>query len=254
MTACVDRIKDSVLPELFCHPGRIGEYATADDNAQALDQFSNLMEDGAVAKLADTIGEIVAKLADADPKKVAREPSWIERMLGRHVEQQVRYQVARQSLDELLDLAEGVAERVRHTLHSIDDMLARHAAEVEHLRTYIQAGREFLEENPSVGIEDEGEMTFDRPRERFARKLANLATLQSSHEMSVMQMRLTRAQAMDMLDRFSETSRVLVPVWRQHTLALITTKHMSPEMVSEATKAHHALMRSLSTSLEGIES
>lgn len=43
---------------------------------------------------------------------------------------------------------------------------------------------------------------------------------------------------MDMLDRFTETSSVLVPVWRQHTLALITTKSMSPSMVAEASKEH----------------
>jgi hypothetical protein len=66
-------------------------------------------------------------------------------------------------------------------------------------------------------------------------------------------MKLTRAQALDMLDRFGETSSVLVPVWRQHTLALITTTNMSPAMVEEATKAHRALMRSLSSSLEGID-
>jgi RecA/RadA recombinase len=71
--------------------------------------------------------------------------------------------------------------------------------------------------------------------------------------MSVTQMMLTRAQAVDMLDRFTETSSVLVPVWRQHTLALISTKSMSPSMVAEASKAHQALMRSLSQSLEGIE-
>ena len=65
-------------------------------------------------------------------------------------------------------------------------------------------------------------------------------------------MKLTRAQAIDMLDRVNETVDVLVPVWRQHSLTLITTKHMSPSLVAEASRAHKALMASLSSSLEGI--
>lgn len=146
-----------------------------------------------------------------------------------------------------------MAQRVKDTLTSIEALIKSHGMETQRLRRLIQAGREYLDENPQVGVASTGELQFDKPRERFARKLANLATLLASHEMSVTQMMLTRAQAVDMLDRFTETSSVLVPVWRQHTLALITTKSMSPSMVAEASKAHQALMRSLSQSLEGIE-
>jgi len=71
--------------------------------------------------------------------------------------------------------------------------------------------------------------------------------------MSLLQMKLTKAQALDMQDRFNETISVLVPVWRQHTLALITNGKMSPAMVAEATKAHSALMKSLADSLDGLE-
>lgn len=249
----VEALKGEVLPALFKDPGALGEYGAAESNAEALNDFSNLMERGAVSALAGKIGEIVAKLADADPQRIAQKATWFERMLGREVERQVRYQVARKTLDELLDDTEGVAQRVRDTLKALDGLLKTHKEEADRLRIYIQAGREYLDENPQAGVVAAGALEFDRPRERLARKLANLATLLSSHEMSVTQMSLTRAQAVDMLDRFSETASVLVPVWRQHTLALITTKNMSPAMVTEATKAHHALMRSLSKSLEGIE-
>lgn len=250
----VAQIKAEVLPALFKNPKAIGEYGAADDNGQALDSFSDLIEKGSVAALASRIGSVVAKLADADPKRIAKKPSWFERVTGRDVERHVRYEVARKSLDELLVESEGKAQGVRDTLAAIDGLLATHDAEVVNLQAYIQAGREYLDENPEVGRRVPGELEFDRPRERFARKLANLATLLASHEMSITQMKLTRAQAVDMLDRFNETVTVLVPVWRQHTLALITTKNMSPEMVREASRAHNALMRSLAKSLEGIES
>ena len=247
----IEQLKCEVLPALFLDAAALGEYGAGLSGVDALHEFSNLMETGAVAGLASKIGEIVAKLADADPKRITKKATWLDQLLGREVERQVRYQVARKSLDDLLDETEGVAQRVRDTLRALDDLMKTHEDEAKRLRTYIQAGREFLDENPQAGVVDA--LEFDRPRERFARKLANLATLLASHEMSVTQMKLTRAHAVDMLDRFQETSSILVPVWRQHTLALITTKNMNPTMVAEATKAHQALMRSLSKSLDGIE-
>lgn len=249
----VEQIKVDVLPVLFQDPQRLGEYGAVEDNRDAINRFSDLMETGAVSALASRIGAVVSKLADADPERIARKSSWLEKITGRDVERHVRYELARRSLDEMLAESEGQAQRVRDTLTAIDALLADHEAEVATLQAYIKAGREYLDENPQAGEVTPGELQFDRPRERFARKLANLATLLASHEMSVTQMRLTRAQAVDMLDRFNETVRVLVPVWRQHTLALITTKNMSPSMVREASKAHNALMRSLSKSLEDIE-
>lgn len=246
-------LKSVVLPALFDQPTKIGEYGATESNVEVLNDISNLMESGAVGALAGHISEIVSKLTDADPEKVAKKTNWLGRFLGNEVERQVRYQVARKALDELLLDAEVVAQRVKDTLTSIDGLIKSHGMETQRLRRLIQAGREFLDENPQVGVANLGELQFDKPRERFARKLANLATLLASHEMSVTQMMLTRAQAVDMLDRFTETSSILVPVWRQHTLALITTKGMSPSMVAEASKAHHALMRSLSQSLEGLE-
>lgn len=252
-TISIGALKSQTLPALFRDPTAIGEYGAVETNAGALDEFSTLMERGAVTALAAKIGEIVSALADADPQKIAQKPNWLERVLGGGLEKTVRYQMARKSLEKLLEDAEGHAQRVRDTVRALDEMMLAHAGQAERLRICIQAGREFLDENPQAGAVASGALEFDRPRERFARKLANLATLLSSHEMSVMQMKLTRAQAVDMLDRFSETASVLVPVWRQHTLALITTKNMSPAMVEEATKAHKALMRSLSKSLEGID-
>lgn len=249
----IEELKSVVLPALFEQPTKIGEYGATESNVEVLNDISNLMESGAVGALAGHISEIVSKLTDADPEKVAKKTNWLGRFLGNEVERQVRYQVARKALDELLLDAEVVAQRVKDTLTSIDALIKSHGMETQRLRRLIQAGREYLDENPQVGVAISGELQFDKPRERFARKLANLATLLASHEMSVTQMKLTRAQAVDMLDRFTETSSVLVPVWRQHTLALITTKSMSPSMVAEASKAHQALMRSLSQSLEGIE-
>lgn len=248
-TFSIEHLKAEVLPKLFADPKAVGQYGTA-EAAGLANELSSLMEAGAAKGLADSIQAIVTGLADANPQQIARKPSLIDRVLGRELEREVRYRIARQSLDRLIGEAETHAVGVRHTVSTIDRMLEQHADEVERLKVMLQAGREYLAENPQAGIYANPEMEFDRPRERFARKLANIATLLASHEMSAMQMKLARAQAVDMLDRFTETVSVLVPVWRQNTLALITTKNMSPELIASATKAHQELMRNLSSSLD----
>lgn len=253
MTDLVAELKADLLPSLFKgDASAIGEYG-GDSSAAALNDFSDLMETGSVSVLAERISGIVAKLSEADPQRIAKPANWLERITGSAIERKAKYTAARKSLDKQISDTEAVAQRVRDTVTALSRMIAGHGNEAETLKAYIKAGREFMDENPDAGRVTGGDMEFDRPRERFARKLANLATLLSSHEMSVMQMKLTRASAVDMLDRFSETVTVLVPVWRQHTLSLLTSKHMDKQMVAEATKAHQALMRSLSKSLDGIE-
>ncbi|QJT37109.1 protein KlaA (plasmid) [Aeromonas media] len=253
-TATIDELKGKTLPSLFENTNEIGSYGPSNSfTPVSLNQFSDLMETGAVSRLAKMIGDIVASLSEADPKVLARKPSWWENLIGKHVEQQVKYQVARKNLDALLDDAKKVSLEVYKTLESLEQLISTHETDAAALKLYIDAGREYLAENPDAGVREEGVMEFDKPRERFARKLVNLATLQQSHEMSLYQMKMTRAQAIDMLDRFTETVSVLVPVWRQHTLSLITTDKMSPAMIAEATKAHGALMKSLAESLDGLE-
>lgn len=253
MSELIAELKAATLPELFRDPDSIGQYGRTEDGKEAMSELGDLMEGSPVSRLAAKLAEIVEKLADADPQRIAKPPTWLERFTGKSVETHVRYQVARKELDQLLTEAEGYAQGVRDAAGAIDRLMSQHAAEVDQLKAHIQAGREFLAENPDIGQPRPGAIEFDNVRERFARKLANLATLLASHEMSVTQMKLTKAQAVDLLDRYEETARVLVPVWRQHTLALTTTKHMSPAMVAEATKAHEALMKSLAQSMNGIE-
>ena len=249
----MDELKTKVIPALFANPVQLGEYGKTETQGSTLDEYSSLVESGSVSALAGKIGEIIENLAAADPQKLAKKPTRVEIFFGAAVERQVRYQVARKGIDTLLEEAESIAQRVRDTLSALNALMLTHEDERNRLIAHIQAGQEFLDENPDVGAAVDGDISFDRPRERFARKLANLSTLLSSHEMSITQMKLTRAQAVDMLDRFNETANVLVPVWRQHALTLITTKNMHPDMIADATRAHKALMLSLSKSLEGIE-
>ncbi|MGP9797004.1 toxic anion resistance protein [Halomonas sp. 86] len=256
-TVRLEELRHQVIPALFENPIRMGTYGVSDDNSNATNDISDLMQEGSVGKLSAAIQQMVSMLSDADPKKIAK-PSrplvgWFNGFLGRDMEKQLRYEKAQTSLEDALKDARVVADRVEEVLDKIDTLIGQHDVQAEHLKVHIEAGKRYLKETENTHPDPSGGMNFDRPRERFQRKLTNLAALQSSHEMGLYQLKLTRAQAVDMLDRFQQTSTVLIPVWRQHTLSLVTTEHMTPEMMARANHAHEALMKSLSMSLNATE-
>lgn len=136
----IDHLKQQVLPELFAFPARLGEYGGVADSSAKIDQLSDLMESGSAAALAAKIAEILSKMADASPEQITRKPTWFEKVLGGAVEKQVRYQVARSTLEQLLAEAEGHAQGVRDTVSAISRMIVAHAEEAEALKVFIQAG------------------------------------------------------------------------------------------------------------------
>jgi len=247
----VAHLKSVEIPALLVsrETDAIGQFGRLADS-DALEEASNLLEANATGRLASGIEGIVSVLAMANPERVGASPSFVDRLLGRHIERSVRYQHARESLDARIYDADVHADFVRQAINAINKLIALHEHEVAWISAHLEAGRQFLDENADAGVVMDQVLQFERPRERFVRKLGNLATLLASHEMSLAQMKMAKAQAVSMLDSYHETVRVLVPVWRQHTLALITAKNMSPEMVRAASTAHRALMASLAGALD----
>jgi len=249
----VAELTNGVLPGLLRDAEAISHYGDSAISSGAMDRYSTLMESAAVTGLSDTISSIVAALTQADPRTIARNPSWYDRFTGKHIEKRVRYQNARDEVEALLVVGNTHLDRVNETLKVLDELQDIYRDEIARLQVFIQAGRDFLASKAGQDEQDIDALGFDRPRERFARKLTNLATLLASNEMAAMQMKMTRAQCIDLVDRFIETTRVLVPVWRQHTLSLITIKNIAPDDIAKASQAHQALLSSLHTNLEGMD-
>lgn len=217
----------------------------ADNGTTTTNTLSNILEDSPINLLAGKISEIVDRLREADPRILAEKPNWLSRFTGQGVESKVRYRVARTSLEKLLEEADRMAGRVDETIQTLDGIVETHHSEVRQLKLHIAAGRLYLDSHPDAGRPAAAELVLDNPRERFARRLANLATILASHEMSLAEIRLRRAQAVDLLDRYFEVSQVLVPVWRRHTQSLLSDSTINPEVLTAANRAHEALMSSL---------
>lgn len=242
----VEELKSSVIPGIFSDTSQISDYGSIGGSSESnLSAFQRLMAVPAIGRLSDQISVIVALLVDADPKNVTTAPNWLDRLLGRDVEKVARFENARVSLDEAVLQASKAAESVKATVKGLDDLLKAHQGEVALLDTFITAGREYLSENPTAGLHAQGELEFEKPRDRFTRKITNLSVVRASQDMSAAQMKLARATAIDLLDRLNETTAVLLPVWRHHAMAMTNTKALDPALVMQATHAHQALLRSL---------
>lgn len=214
----------------------------------SVDNLSATLERSPVSLLAGKIAEIVMKLQNADPRKVTKKPGWLDRVTGADLETRVAYACARKSVDTLIEEATRLTDEVTRLVADLETTLSTHADETREIRIALAAGRLHLARHPDAGAPSRsaGAVAFDNPRERFARRLTNIAALLSSYEMGAHQLELSRVAALDMIDRFHEISTVLVPVWRQQTLLLVSSRNNNPESVAAAVSAHDSLIQRLS--------
>lgn len=247
-TARLHTLKTEVLPALFVDTARIGSYGGEDGGATVLSALSAKLENSPVSVLHQQIGAVIDGLNGAHPQKVLRKSTWFSRLMGNEIEVNIRYQVSRMELEQRVKAAQLTAEAVRTLIGEIESTIAASAAQIAELRTCVQAGREYLAEHPQAGVPTEA-LAFDNPRERFARRVTNLALLLQSSEAEVVQLGIARANAIGMLDRFTETCTVLLPVWRSNIVGLLNNADVSSEKIAAATKAHDDLMKSLDRSV-----
>lgn len=249
--ATLASLKAVTLPGLLVgSASSIGEFGGSQRGEAATAQLAKVMETGAVSRLAEHLETLLHLLKSADPQRVVRSWGFFQRFMGRDLEEQARFQYAQASIETVVEEAQAASQEVRKTIEALEHALADHQDEVAHLKVHIQAGHEFLAENPAAGLLAEEGVSFDSPRERLERRLANLQTLAASHAMSISQFRLSIANALSLLDRFSETVSVLLPVWRQHQLSLSAMRNADPNTVAEASKAHQALLQDVSQTLD----
>ena len=69
----------------------ISTYGNLASSGAAIDALSQVIEQAPTTALADKIAEIVLKLEDADPRKIAGKPSWLKRITGADLENKVLF-------------------------------------------------------------------------------------------------------------------------------------------------------------------
>lgn len=253
--AAPERIRE-LLPTINLDDARaVSDYGKGTLGAQSHRGVLEHLENSPIAALASIMQKVLLATQRPEVKKQTRK--WwqvplLASLTGGDIEEEINVLHSRAHLPANLDQANGLVERIELFLAEADalqDTLRREAAEIEAL---VQAGRQFLAANPKAGMPKPGETEFINQRDRFERRLQNLDTLFVSHQMSIAQIRLAQAQAVDILDRFRELRDVLIPVYRQHQLATANQRFLDPEVARIAVKAHESIQKSVERSLRGL--
>jgi hypothetical protein len=225
-------------------------------NASAISRFGELPADPAaesalksllhhspVSRLARAMQRVVTGVKAADPRVLTMQAGWWSRFTGAALERTVSYQRAHQQLDRQLDAANEIAAEVNDLLDRLRYVLQSKHEGIAYLDECLEVGHRALEQyDPRATGEEIPPTTMDR----LSRRLTNLATLRTSLQLTQSQLNLSIESATALLDRFYEVRDVLVPVWRQHTLSLLTNADRDAERTAAALQAHDQLMQSLS--------
>jgi len=241
-TVTVEQLKRHVLPTLFAGRTDIGRYGPADLASASAEPA---WQDGSANALAQALAELVSRLSEHDPNALLQRAGWWERFTGADIEERLRRRIAMGSNGDVLARIEREAIAVRASVDRLDAQLLEHDVQGVRLQVYIDAGVQFLQELPAAVDIDDGAPVLDRPVERLQRRVANLTALLASHSMSRMQVQLARSHAIDLLDRYSETVQILLPIWRQTIQALHNSDNASPQMIASAAQAQDQLKQAL---------
>ncbi|MEG0182677.1 MAG: protein klaA [Stenotrophomonas sp.] len=244
----VEQLKREVLPALFAGRTDIGRYGPPD---LAHASAEPAWQDGSANALARVLAELVTRLSEHDPNALLQRARWWDRFTGADIEQRLRRRIAMGSNVEVLAEIERQAIAVRASVDRLDAQLIEHDVQGVRLQTYIDAGVQFLQELPADASGADDAPLPDRPVERLQRRLANLTALLASHSMSRVQVQLARSAAIDLLDRYSETVQILLPIWRQTIQALHNSDNASAQMVASADQLKRALQALLQAQAVG---
>lgn len=197
------------------------------------------------ASLAGNITGIVDEIHRADPVQVKHKRGWARRFMGADIEFAVTYRSARKNIDRLLENSDDLALRLAANIEVIKSITTDIEAEITELRICIAAGHLHLEEWPESGAQKINDFIHDTPRDRFMRRLMNLAASMSAKLLSIKQMELTAANFATLSDRYVEVKDVLIPCWHDHCSGLAISTSELQIGIDSASRSHNKLVATL---------
>lgn len=235
----------------------VSKYGQSTIGTEAHQGVLEHLENSPIAALAGFMQKILLATKDtAQTSPTAKRKSLAARIselvFGAGLEEEIVVVQSKKVLNTNLSEAQKHADSIAKFLELASGMTGRLSAEASEIDSYVEAGRAFLADNPEVGKPQPGQMEFVNHRERFERRLSNLQTLYVSHLMSITQLKLAQAQAIDILDRFKELRDVLLPVYRQQQLASANKQFLNPEVARLAVQAHESIQSTVEQSLRGL--
>lgn len=174
----------------------------------AIEQLLGTPQTGvAAARLVAEMDNIRQAMSAADGRQIRRSVGLLGRLLGRDIEAQARAEQLAGQLDVCLLRADGCVEALQQELSQHLQQIARVQLAVAAIDDWAAAG-----EATPAAVDALAQAALQR-RMQHLRGLARLRQTEAE------QLRLLRAQGVELIERYQRIRDVLLPLWRQQSLA-----------------------------------
>lgn len=234
--------RHDLLP-LLEQPIALNQYAENLVQSQAV--LLNAIDPQLNQQLSQSITEIIQHLSTSKKALKTKKFNALQKWLGIDLEfdtGQVRYL---KSLDRLIDQANHLSQRLYLEIQKSQSRYLQVMGLREQMAHYIVAAEQFLMDYPNFV---KNQHPLDHFTERLSNKIQSLKTLQSSHDIAMMQMQLSQQLSMGLIDRFKEAQQVLLPAWQYHLQQSRAQKN-STSLV-ELDRSRDQLIQNLKQTLE----
>lgn len=206
------------------YPAAFGEVAEISDMGEILAASTATI-------MQETIGTLHKALNDANPENVIKGRSRLARWTGAAIEVEMRYRAACTRISTLVD---GARQRIADSdafVHRLDGLRQAHVLAIRHLRVHLAAGRLYTAgyvPPPPVA----GELGGSAAKDRFTRRLSNIAVMLHSTQMALAQIDMVKAQVKSQIERLGQAVEVLLTVWRNHAFSVLASSVDAPELTN----------------------
>lgn len=188
----------------------------------------------------ENIKAIFAGMELSDPKKLSREFSWLDKLMFRHTQAESDYLQGVKNVRYYKVLMERNAKQLLEALTALRSIEKELATALPFLKQLIDQGFAFVQkqqENP--------EPAYERHVDRFNRQLQNAVAFQSMAMMNAKQIEQYIDVAQATLDRATEVSTLLIPIWQTVYHNQNSERHVDKANLEEIAVLHERVIESL---------
>jgi hypothetical protein len=175
---------------------------------------SELLSPERASEMRRGISRALATISSLNVENLIARQGWLQRLTGADIEARLTFELASKQVESVLEALRTSSERARRLLAGMEDERLSLSNGQSGLADLIAFGERV------IGRDDRRDPSLS---DRFGRRLSNLIAIHAANEMAIAQFGLAIAGLKALLDRYTDISTVVVPLWRQHLFAILHT-------------------------------
>jgi len=175
---------------------------------------SELLSPERASEMRRGISRALATISSLNVENLIARQGWLQRLIGADIEARLTFELAAKQVESVLETLRISSERARRLLASMEDECV-----------WLRNGQSGLAELIAFGerVSKRDDSRDPSLSDRFGRRLSNLIAIHAANEMAIAQFGLAVGGLKALLDRYTDISTVVVPLWRQHLFAVLHT-------------------------------